>query len=67
MPQGRRKLERYVDALLTEEEIRLSLRTGLLVEDLRAQWRELDRRILASDDEFAAQVRTAALPTLSKR
>ena len=56
--QGRRKLERYVDALLAEEEIRLSPRTGLLVEDLRAEWRELDRRILAFDDEFAAQART---------
>jgi transposase len=30
----------------------------LLVEDLRAEWRELDRRILAFDDEFAAQART---------
>src|ERR1700731_1097772 len=35
VPQGRRKLERYVDALLAEEEIRLSPRTGLLVDDLR--------------------------------
>ena len=30
----------------------------VLVEDLRAEWRELDRRILAFDDEFAAQART---------
>src|SRR5882724_2951488 len=58
VPQGRRKLERYVDALLAEEELRLSPRTGLLVEDLRAEWRELDRRILAFDDEFVAQART---------
>jgi len=56
--QGRRKLERYVDALLAEEEIRFSPRTRLLVEDLRAEWRELDRRISAFDDEFAAQART---------
>ena len=56
--QGRRKLECYVDALLAEEKIRLSSRIGLLVEDLRAEWRELDRRILAFDDEFAAQART---------
>src|SRR5580693_169940 len=56
--QGRRKLECYVDALLAEEEIRLSPRIGSLVEDLRAEWRELDRRILAFDDEFAAQART---------
>ncbi len=58
VPQGRRKLERYVDALLAEEEIRFSPRTRLLVEDLRAEWRELDRRISAFDDEFAAQART---------
>ena len=30
----------------------------MLVEDLRAEWRKLDRRILAFDDEFAAQART---------
>ena len=30
--QGRRKLERYVDALRAEEEIRFSPRSGLLVE-----------------------------------
>src|SRR4249920_608131 len=56
--QGRRKLERYLTAFLTDEEVRLSPRTVLLVEDLRAEWRELDRRILAFDDEFAAQART---------
>ena len=37
---GRRKLERNVNALLAEEEIRLSPQTGLLVEDLRAERRE---------------------------
>jgi len=63
VPQGRRKLERYVDALLAEED-RLSPRTGLLVEDLRAEWRELDRRILAFDDEFAAQARTDEIARL---
>ncbi len=57
-PRGRRKLERYGDALLAEDEIRLSPRTVLLVVDLRAEWRELDRRILAFDNEFAAQART---------
>lgn len=60
--QGRRKLERDVDALLTEEEIRLSPRIGLLVEDLRAEWRELDRRMLAFDDEFADQARLTRPP-----
>ncbi|MCI0756243.1 IS110 family RNA-guided transposase [Teichococcus vastitatis] len=58
VPQGRRKLEVYLDALLAEERIALSPRTRLLVEDQRAEWRELDRRIQAFDDEFAAQART---------
>ena len=60
--QGRRKLERDVDALLTEEDIRRSPRIGLLVEDLRAEWRELDRRMLAFDDEFADQARLTRPP-----
>ena len=58
VPRGRRKLERYVDALLAEQEVRFSPRTRLLVADLRAEWRELDRRISAFDDEFAARART---------
>ncbi len=33
-------------------------RTRLLIEDMRAQWRELDRRILAFDDEFVAHARS---------
>lgn len=37
VPKGRRKLERYVDALLADREIRLSLRTGLLIEDMRTR------------------------------
>jgi transposase len=57
-PRDGASLERDVDALLTEEEIRLSPRIGLLVEDLRAEWRELDRRMLAFDDEFADQARS---------
>lgn len=52
-PQGRRKLERFLEALLAEEQLSLSPRTRLLVEDQRAEWRELDRRISAFDDEFA--------------
>ncbi|MBX9993109.1 transposase [Phreatobacter oligotrophus] len=35
----------------------LTPRTRLLVEDLRAEWRELDRRIAAFDGEFTAQIR----------
>ncbi len=58
VPQGRRKLERYLDACLSAAEVSLSPRTRLLVEDLRAEWRELDRRIAAFDEEFALQART---------
>jgi transposase len=58
VPQGRRTLERFVEMLMTEETIPLSPRTRLLVEDLRAEWRELDRRISAFDEEFARQART---------
>jgi transposase len=58
VPQGRRKLEIYLDTLLAEEQVPLSPRTRLLVEDQRAEWRELDRRIEAFDEEFAAEART---------
>ena len=58
VPQGRRKLELHLEALLAAEQVSLSPRTRLLVEDLRAEWRELDRRILALDEEFALQART---------
>jgi transposase len=53
-PQGRRKLELQLAAMMAEGELPLSLRTQQLVEDMRAQWAELDRRIEAFDDEFAA-------------
>ena len=58
VPQGRRKLEVYLEALLAEERVQLSPRVRLLIEDLRAEWRELGRRILAFDEEFALQART---------
>jgi transposase len=57
VPQGRRKLEVFLEELEAKEQERLSPRTRLLVEDLRAEWRELDRRISSFDDEFAAQAR----------
>ena len=58
VPQGRRKLEAFLGTLMGEGEVPLSPRTRLLVEDLRAEWRELDRRIQAFDEEFTAQART---------
>jgi transposase len=58
VPQGRRKLELHLEALLAAEQVSLSPRTRLLVEDMRAEWRELDRRISAFDEEFALEART---------
>jgi len=58
VPQGWRKLERYLEMLMVEEKVALSARARLPVDDLRDEWRELDRRISAYDEEFAAQART---------
>ena len=38
----------------------LSPRTRQLIDDMRAEWAELDRRIAAFDNEFAARARTDA-------
>jgi transposase len=55
VPQGRSKLERALAGMLDEGgEVPLSPRMRALVEDMRAAWRELDRRIAAFDAEFAA-------------
>jgi transposase len=57
-PQGRRKLEYALTTLLDETDapggVTLSLRTRALVQDMRAEWAELDERIKAYNDEFAA-------------
>ena len=58
MPQGRRKLELHLGTLLAGKEVSLSPRTRLLIEDQRAEWRELDRRIEAFDEEFAREAKT---------
>jgi len=58
VPQGRRKLELFLETLLSADQVPVSPRTRLLVEDMRAEWRELDRRILAFDEEFALRART---------
>jgi transposase len=59
-PQGRRKLEQHLAMMLDEggADVPLSPRVRALLEDMRAEWRELDRRIGAFDDEFAARART---------
>jgi transposase len=54
-PRGRRKLEQQLAAMAQEEGgMPLGARMRDLVEDMRAEWRELDRRIGVLDDEFAA-------------
>src|SRR5919206_4121008 len=57
-PQGRRKLEQALAAMTQEEGgLPLGARMRDLVEDMRAEWRELDRRIAALDAEFAARAK----------
>jgi transposase len=58
VPQGRHKLEQYLAAMPEPEpDMSLTSRIRQLIEDMRAEWRELDRRIAAFDNEFAAQAR----------
>lgn len=57
--QGRRRLEqRLAVALEGGEPLPLTPRTLTLIEDMRIEWRELDRRIRARDDEFADKAKT---------
>src|SRR3954447_15869719 len=61
VPQGRRKLEQYLAAMPepeTDTDTSLTPRIRQLIEDMRAEWRELDRRIAAFDNEFATQARS---------
>lgn len=58
VPKGRRKLELYLVELMAADEVPLSPRIRLLIDDMREQWHELDRRISALDDEFAEHART---------
>ena len=59
--QGRHRLARYLAQALDDgnaEPVPLSLRIRLLIEDMRAQWSELDRRIASFDAEFVAATRS---------
>jgi transposase len=61
IPQGRRKLQRRLAAMIDQEGgLSLSPRMQVLVEDMRAQWAELDRRIEALDDEMVQNARSDA-------
>lgn len=59
-PKGRKKLDDVLVTFADEEPATLSPRLRLLVEDLRAEWRELDRRITAFDAEFVRMAREDA-------
>ena len=61
VPQGRRRLEQYLTTMSDPEgEASLSPRMHRLIEDMRAEWLELDRRIATFDNEFAACARNDA-------
>ena len=61
IPQGRRKLEQHLDAMMaSDDDHSLSPRVRRLIDDMRAEWLELDRRIAAFDNEFAAFARSDA-------
>jgi transposase len=58
VPQGRRKLEIWLDLDIDEERHSISRRTVALIADMRAQWSEMDRRIAAFDEEFKTYARS---------
>lgn len=55
--QGRRRLEDKLSVFADEADPRLSARMRCLIEDLRAEWRDLDLRIAAFDAEFVRLAR----------
>lgn len=57
-PRGRKALEDALTVFADEEPGALSGRMRLLVEDLRAEWRQLDKRIAAFDAEFATMAKS---------
>jgi transposase len=57
VPQGRRKLEQHLAILDECTDLSLSPRMRALIDDMRAQWHELDRYIADLDDEFAERAR----------
>jgi transposase len=58
--QGRRKLERHLSSMNAQGDEALSQRIRILIEDMRAQWCELNRRIAELDKELAEWARNNA-------
>ena len=56
-PQGRRKFEAAIDALVTDPACEISSRIRQLVIDIRSEWQALDSRIEALNGEFVAIAR----------
>jgi transposase len=58
--KGRRRLEEHLELMLADDAdppATLSPRTRLLIEDMRLEWGELDRRVAALTAEFVARAR----------
>jgi transposase len=54
--QGRRKLERCLSEILSDEHNGLGLRLRRLIEELREEWRSIDQRIKGFDNELAQRL-----------
>ena len=59
-PKGRKKLEDRLTTFADDEAAMISPRLHALIEDLRAEWRQLDQRIAAFDAEFVRMAREDA-------
>lgn len=57
VPQRRRVLEMRLPGILAEEQNGVSPRVRHLIEDMRAEWRDLDTRIEALDAELTVRAR----------
>jgi transposase len=64
VPQGRTRLERHLTEMFDGNHDDscplLTPRLRVLIEDMRAQWHELDRRIVAFEEEFVSRAREDA-------
>lgn len=58
--QGRKVLDREIDPFLAEPPLELSVRIVALLEDMRTEWRSLDERIDALNDDLAEHAREDA-------
>ena len=57
VPKGRHRLAQHLDSNDEETRAAVSPRIGALLDDMRAQWRELDRRIADMNQEFSEHAR----------